>query len=482
MSFKKIQYWLLAAGLLFLLISPSVVAQKNDIDTSAYLPYFYSGYPDPLDYNLIIASINNYPSEIRRLIRNGADVDFQTEEGATPLIFAVSNNNLEAVKALLEYDPDVNKATGSSETPLLIAAKNGNIEISEALIRDSALINYADRHGATPIHYASIYGYFYLVDMLIYYGAIIDSPANDGSTPLLAAVWAAYADIADILLQNGADPNAKDEEGFTPLHIAAQNGDTLLMDLLLTRDADLYSVNNNNYDALDLSIKSNHRDAAEFLLKKMQQHKQETPSKSVNPYLVAIKYMRKDIAAELEKYGIPKIYTPGFDQVAVSVSERFTWHDAFTGISVSLKEPLINGGIVAGCDLKFVYSRLLVKENQSLFYQYMDKRSLLYAGLFKEFKITDNPLKANWSYSFYLTAAYEFGNRLKGTEIIPPKKLRVIPAASLNWSKNSFIVYGGIDYMNSNYYKVGPLWFRLGVAYNIFFDKVRAPGRMIKWY
>jgi hypothetical protein len=254
------------------------------------------------------------------------------------------------------------------------------------------------------------------------------------------------------------------------------------MDLLLKNNADINAVNKSNYDALDICIKSNHKEAAEYLLKKMKGQNTETKQKSVSPYLVAVKYMRKDITALLDKYEIPKTYVPGFDQVSVSVSGRFTRHDALTGISLSFKEPLINGGLIAGCDFKLMYSRVLLKENESLFYQYMDKRSIVYGGLFKEFKLTDNPLKGNWSYSFYLMASYTFGNKLKGTDIVPPNKVRVIPAASLNWSKNNFVVNGAIDYMNSGYYRTGPLWFRLGVAYNIFFDNVRAPGRVIKWF
>ncbi len=82
----------------------SVIAAGQLIDTSDYIPSFYSG---AADYNLMIASSRGYVSEIERLIKAGADVNAETAEGATPLVFAVSNNRLSAVEELLKFKPDV---------------------------------------------------------------------------------------------------------------------------------------------------------------------------------------------------------------------------------------------------------------------------------------------------------------------------------------------------------------------------------------
>jgi hypothetical protein len=147
-----------------------------------------------------------------------------------------------------------------------------------------------------------------------------------------------------------------------------------------------------------------------------------------------------------------------------------------------LKEPSVNGGIFIGLDVKPGYTRVLMKESQSQFYQYFNKSSLVYAGLFKDFPITDFPYKGNWIFSGSLAAGYSYGNKLKGTSISPENKFRIIPGIALKWTNNNLNLFGNIDFIKSEFYKVGPVWLRLGVSYSIYFDRVRAPGKDIKWY
>lgn len=466
-----------------LCISPCLNAQEEvEIDTSGYMTFgFGTSTKDVLNFNLLVAASKGYVEEIHRIIKNGADPDHKTFQNVTPLMYAVANNKLDAVVALITYHPDVNVMTTISETPLLAAVKNGNLEIAEVLIRDSADINLGDRFGATPLHYASIYGYFYVVDLLLYYQADINKKANDGTSPLIAAIWAGYSDIADLLLQFGSDPEEADNAGFTPLLVAAQNGDTLTMEVLIKRNVNLYAVNKYNYNALDLSIKANHKEAADYLLRKGDMWT-SNGNKSVSPYLVASKYLRKEITELLEKNNIPKTYKFGIDQVSFSASFKGCLHDYFIGIGMSFKEPSLNGGIFAGIDTKPGYTRVLMKKSETLFYQYKDRSSMVYAGLFRDFSITDNPVRGNWSVSASIAAGYTFGNKLKGTLISPENRFRLNPGISVRWTKNNLNLNGSLEYLKSEFHKVGPLWLRLGISYNIFFDKVRAPGKDIKWF
>jgi hypothetical protein len=154
----------------------------------------------------------------------------------------------------------------------------------------------------------------------------------------------------------------------------------------------------------------------------------------------------------------------------------------YTGVSFSFKEPYINGGFFMGCDMKLWYTRVLLKESEHMFYQYMDKGSVVYAGLFKSFALTDNAFKSNFEFSTYLSAGYTFGNNLKGTLIAPENKFIVIPAVSLKWTKKDLSFSLGADYMKTEFYHIGPVWLRFGASYNLFFDKVRANIKPLKWY
>jgi ankyrin repeat protein len=448
------------------------------IDTTEYIPSFYRG---SLDYNLMVAASKGYVTEVTRLINNGADIFAETDQGATPLIFAVSNNQTEAAKVLIDYGSDVNKVTSQTVTPLIIAVKNQNSEIAEALIREDADIDATDKYGATALHYASVYGYFQLVDMLLYYNASIDKRTFDGSTPLFASVFAGNADIADFLIQNHANLETRDKEGFTPFLMAALNGDTLLMRLLIVKGADIYATNNSNHNALALTIIANQKDATQFLLK-IGDKWADMEKNAINPYIIASKYSRKDIVKILEDNRIPGAIKYEIDQVGVMASTRFFNRDIYTGASLSFREPYLNGGIILGLDTKLWYTRVLLKQSEHMFYQYMDKGSLFYAGLFKDFPLTDVPFRGNFVLSASLSAGYSFGNELKGTLMAPANKFRIIPAVSLVWTKKDLSFSLGADYIGSDFYHIAPIWLRIGASYNIYFDRVRTKGKTLKWY
>jgi len=472
---------LFAFTLLF--ISGSVFSQVEETvneyyDTIDYVPSFYRG---ALDYNLMIAASRGYTEEINRLIMKGADILSETDQGVTPLIFAISSNQTIIAKMLIDYGSDPNKLTLRNETPLIIAVKNENSEITEALLRAGADVDFTDRYDATALHYASVYDYRQIADLLLYYDASIDKKTVEGSTPLFASVWAGNAAIADLLIQNGANVEARDNEGFTPFMMAALNGDTLIMQLLFKKGVDIYAVNNSNNNALTLTIIADKSDATKYLLR-IGNKWDNRGSRAVSPYSVASKYRRKDIFKILEDNKIPGNIKYEIDQVDIMASTRFFLHDIYTGASFSFKEPYLNGGIIVGLDTKLWYTRVLLKQTENMLYQYMDKGSVVYAGLFKDFALTDYAFKANFEISTSLSAGYTFGNVLKGTLNVPQNKFVIIPAVALKWTNKDLSFSLGADYLKSDFYHVGPVWLRIGASYNLYFDKVRTNGKTLKWY
>jgi ankyrin repeat protein len=440
-----------------------------------------SFYESALNYNLMIASSKGYISEIERLIGLGADVNTETASGVTPLIFAIINNRLDAVNTLLKYNPVLDKITSSYETPVIIAVKCNNPEICETLIRSGADVDLPDRNGASPLHYASINGYFEITDLLIYYNASIDQKSDDGITPLLAAIMAGYPAVADLLIQSGANMEARNNQGFTPFIMASVNGDTLIMDLLFRHGVDIYAMNNARYNALDLAISSNQPEAAKYLLK-IGDKWTINSSEAVDPYLVAAKYRRKDMVSLLRENNVPGQVRYGIDQVTVTVSSRVTLKDYYVGLSMSFKEPYLNGGLILGTDMKLWYSRVLIKDSEHLFHQYMDKGYLVYGGIFKDFTLYENPFKSSFIFTTTLLAGYSFGHTLKGTLMAPSNEFMVIPDITFKWNMKKFSLSMGMEYIRSQFYDIGPLWLRAGLSYTLFFDKVRTQVAPIKWY
>jgi len=298
---------------------------------------------------------------------------------------------------------------------------------------------------------------------------------------LLASIWSRSEEVADLLIQNGANMEARDNEGFTPFLMAALNGDTLLLDLLYKKGVDIYASNKSNHNALTLSILADQNETTRFLLK--IGNKWTTSDKNViNPYSVASKYGRKETINLLKKNNVPGKLKFEIDQTAITASSRFFLHDFYSGVSLSFKEPYLNGGFITGCDMKLWYTRILVKDSEHMFHQYMDKGSFAYAGLFKDFALTDRQYGFNYAITTSLLAGYSFGNKLKGTFLAPDNKFMVIPAISFKLTKMNFSVNMGLEYLKSEFYHIGPVWLRLGCTYNYFFDNVRMKVKTLKWY
>ena len=482
--------------IVILLPACTLYAQVTSKDTSDYVPEYYD---NGLEYNLMIAASKGLDTEVERLILRGAEVDNVSGEGVTPLIYAVSNKKLKAVNVLLSYGADPNKKTLDGMTPLLVILKeyvnmwsieltkvktsleDECLNIAESLLRYGADIDYQDNYGATALNYASIYASFRFADLLIYYRADIDRKAYDGTTPLMAAVWAGHAALADLLVQNGANMEARDNQGFTAFLIAAQNGDTLLLDYLMKKGVDIYEKDLNGWDALSLSIRYNHKDAVALLIRFGEKFR-ETGRGSLNYYNVAVKFKREEMFQLLEKNGFPDKYKKQISQIELSVSSKFTHTDVYTGMNFFFREPRKNFGLVTGFDTKLWYTKVMMKESDELFFQYMDKSSLVFAGIFKDIPLTDRAFRSNVILTGSLSAGYFFGNKFLGTETSPESSFKIIPSVFFKIIRRNFGAFAGIEYMNTDFYKLWPLWARAGISYNFDLKHTRTPVKTIKWY
>ncbi|MBI5009007.1 MAG: ankyrin repeat domain-containing protein, partial [Bacteroidia bacterium] len=445
---------------------------------SGYIPEWFSGGKE---YNLMIASSKGLVSEIERLIKKGANINSYTEEGVTPLIFAVSNRQTSAVKKLLNYHPKLDEFTTNWETALMVAVKNNYDTIAEYLIRAGADIDFADNHGASPLHYAALYGYLGMVDLLLYYDATIDTKSDDGFTALHTAVWAGFPEIADLLIQNNANIEAKDNDGDTPFLLAASFGDTLMMEIMYKFGVDIFARNNSNYNALNMAIAYDYKDAVKYLLKKSTKwYDADLPG--YDPFKVASKYQRKDLEGILKSYNIPGKINHSIDHISISAYSRFSFHDYYSGLSAAFKDPLFNAGFVIGTDMKLWYTRILKEVSEDIYYQYYDRGAMIYAGLFKDFNLTNRPDRVNTVFTTSLSGGYTFGNSFRGTTTNPDNGFKFIPGIGMKWIKNNFSLFTEAQYINyPDYYKIGPLWFKIGLSYNHYFDNMRIKPKKIRW-
>ena len=462
--------------LLFLSFHLISIAQESAIDTSTYIPYIYE---DAINFNLQIAAAKGYDSEVERLIQKGANVDFCYETGVTPLIYSVANNHISTAQLLINHDADVNVTTYLDETPLLISIFNNNFEMAETLIRAGAEINSRDNQGVAPLHYTALYGMNELTDLLIYYGADVDIRAYDNTTPLMVAIWASNNGVAELLMRYGANLEATDKDGFTPFMIAAQEGNLEMVKYLHDQNVDIYSTNNSNWNALALAIKTKKEETVKELIGYGNEWNTSTRNRNVDIYKVAAKTNNSNINNLLNESSIPGSYKSSIDQMSLSYSWLFNGYGLYHGINIKFPEPVTHIGLNLGVDTKMFKSKV-IESMGDCYHQFYEKSTIIYGGVTKDFYLTKRLDKSNLVLTTDLNIGYYFRHKSDITD--QEKAARLMPAIGLKIDSPKIDIFANVEYMKTNYLHVGPLWYRIGVSYSIFFDKSdKATLKNIKW-
>ena len=135
------------------------------------------------DTALHITSQYGHLSVVNLLIKAGADIEFKTEDlGQTPLILAASNlasakyngfdqDVIKTIRFLVRAGANVNAQDNDGWTALVGAANAGNIEATKILIKAGANVNAQDHDGNTTLSIAREAGSTEIVKLLIEAGA-----------------------------------------------------------------------------------------------------------------------------------------------------------------------------------------------------------------------------------------------------------------------------------------------------------------------
>ncbi|MDE1870130.1 MAG: ankyrin repeat domain-containing protein [Candidatus Micrarchaeota archaeon] len=104
--------------------------------------------------DLLRAVLLNDQNTAIRAVANGAEINFQTKKGVTPLLLAVAEKST-LVEFLLNNGADANLRDDQGNTPLIIAAKVDNVSAVQMLIARGAKVGMMNLDGNTEEEYAS---------------------------------------------------------------------------------------------------------------------------------------------------------------------------------------------------------------------------------------------------------------------------------------------------------------------------------------
>ena len=179
--------------------------------------YVFKKYRRELSEKLLAFAEAGYADNAMALLEAGADVNYRSPLGATPLASAASNGHTEVVRVLLKARAEVNKAGNTDgETPLHLAADRGHTEVMLLLLAAGADVNQASYLEQTPLYTAAWWGHMDVVQILLKAGADVNQPDKDGWTPLDLAIMNGNMDVVQILREAGAHTGSG-QRGETPL-------------------------------------------------------------------------------------------------------------------------------------------------------------------------------------------------------------------------------------------------------------------------
>ena len=158
-----------------------------------------------------------------------------------PVADAAAQGDLEAVRRLLREGADVNAPQGDGMTALHWAAERGDAELADVLLYAGARVDAGTRIGHyTPLHLASRGARATVVEVLLDAGSDPNaSTTNSGTTPLHLAAATGDRAVVKVLVEAGADVNGREGAwGQTPLIFAAANNRVAALEVLLDAGAD----------------------------------------------------------------------------------------------------------------------------------------------------------------------------------------------------------------------------------------------------
>lgn len=198
-------------------------------------------------------------TEVRRLLKAGADVTLANNYGATPMTLAAEVANTDVLKLLLEVGANADSPNPEGQTALMAVARTGNLDAAQLLLDHHATVDAREKWGGqTALMWASARRHPDMMALLISRGADVNARSIDrdyqrhvtaegrpknldsgGLTPLLYASRENCIACVDVLLKNKADIDLPDPDGVSPLLLAILNANWDLAKLLITAGADV---------------------------------------------------------------------------------------------------------------------------------------------------------------------------------------------------------------------------------------------------
>eukprot|EP01032_Pedospumella_encystans_P010647 gene10647-12431_t len=245
-----------------------------------------SGEGQGRTYAVISTAAAGKYMDLEKLIAEGHDVNEADERGLTAAHQAAFYRRHEALGELIRLGANLNAQDNDGWTPLMTAASTGDSVIVQQLLDGNAhpLIQSKERYmahsyakfGQYPelahrianvaleraIALADFFSIFYLLED----GADVNTQTLPGATALIVAAHAGQAEVVRRLLTvPNIHPDFQEKDGWTALMFAAYSGNVDIVYMLLDHGIDMGVQNVQGMTALDVAKQFNQAEVAHIL-------------------------------------------------------------------------------------------------------------------------------------------------------------------------------------------------------------------------
>ena len=414
------------------------------------------------------------------LVERGVDVDAITVEGITPLMYASQNGYIEIMEYLISKGADVNATPYNNVTPLIGAVRTGHYKAVKILLEAGAKVDAKDELDLTSLMHASAYNYPEIADLLIEHGADLEAGDWFGTKPLMMAVYYDCYETTRVLIERGADLNARDTFGFTALMVAAQHGDYDMAWLLMDNGADPRLQNKGGLHAIALATLSGDEDIIELLLEHGASINQKI-NYSTNALNLAKEAGSEEMEAFLRENKAHENRAPEISGIRIEMGLDFSGDDLMVGGEVGVSENKYKMFATSGFFARTAAIRVIRSENDTLSFQFWEKRYCWPLTLGKDFPFYRNGKKGA-GFKAQLRSGITWG-AYRGSDMHPGARFMVIPSAGLYWRDRFWGLSLDYGYVNYRVHDLSPHRFRLSLLVLINLQKrMRYSWKDISWF
>jgi len=311
-------------------------------------------------------------------------------------------------------------------------------------------------------------------------GADVEAGDWFGTRPLMMAVYYDCYETTQVLIRRGADVNARDTFGFTALMIAAQHGDYDMAWLLLDKGADPRLQNKGGLHAIAMAVMSGDEDIIELLLESGASINQHI-NYSTNALSLAKEEKSEAMVTFLLENKAHHNRVPEISGIRFEVGLDFSGDDLMVGGEIGLSENKYDMFATTGFFARTSAIRVIRPENDTLSYQFWERRYFLPLTLGKNFTFYR---KQNISAGFkaQLRGGITWGG-YRGSDLHPGTRFIVVPSAGLYWRDRYWGLSFDYEYVNYKVHDLSKHRFRLSLLFFINMQKrMKYTRKHISWF